>query len=89
MSSLERIRDYVSIEQEPKSTEAGIPPAYWPASGDLRVENLSAKYSPVCTHGIMCSLLLDPFLRMGLRYFTTSPLLFIAEKGLALVCVAV
>jgi len=24
----------------------GIPPAYWPASGDLRVEKLSSRYSP-------------------------------------------
>ena len=44
-SSLERIQGYVHIEQEPKSTEGGTPPAYWPASGDIRVENLSARYS--------------------------------------------
>jgi ABC-type multidrug transport system fused ATPase/permease subunit len=43
--SLERIQDYVSIEQEPKSSVEGEPPAYWPASGDIRVEHLSAKYS--------------------------------------------
>ncbi|KAH7927390.1 P-loop containing nucleoside triphosphate hydrolase protein [Leucogyrophana mollusca] len=43
--SLERIDSYIKIEQEPKSTEDGKPPAYWPASGDLRVENLSARYS--------------------------------------------
>lgn len=43
--SLERIQGYVNIEQEPKSTEEGKPPAYWPASGDIRVENLSARYS--------------------------------------------
>ncbi|KAJ7456632.1 hypothetical protein FB451DRAFT_1048362 [Mycena latifolia] len=45
-NSLERIRGYVSIEQEPKPTAAGIPPAYWPASGKLSVEKLSARYSP-------------------------------------------
>ncbi|KAG1757959.1 hypothetical protein EDB19DRAFT_1936472 [Suillus lakei] len=44
-NSLERIDSYIKIEQEPKSTESGQPPAYWPASGDLRVENLSARYS--------------------------------------------
>jgi len=43
--SLERIQGYVRIEQEPKPTEHGIPPAYWPASGEVHVENLSAKYS--------------------------------------------
>ncbi|KAJ6521925.1 P-loop containing nucleoside triphosphate hydrolase protein [Mycena vulgaris] len=44
-NSLERIEAYTSIEQEPKPTAAGIPPAYWPASGSLSVDNLSAKYS--------------------------------------------
>jgi ABC-type multidrug transport system fused ATPase/permease subunit len=42
---LERIQEYTVIEQEPKPTEGGIPPAYWPASGDVRVEKLSARYS--------------------------------------------
>ncbi len=46
--SLERLHQYLLIEQEPKPTEDGIPPAHWPSSGDLRVENLSARYSPVC-----------------------------------------
>ncbi|KAL7281057.1 hypothetical protein ACG7TL_004359 [Trametes sanguinea] len=45
-NSLERIQQYLSIEQEPKPSSSGIPPAYWPASGDLRVEKLSARYSP-------------------------------------------
>ncbi|KAI0819311.1 multidrug resistance-associated ABC transporter [Trametes gibbosa] len=42
---LERIQQYLDIEQEPKPTIDGVPPAYWPASGDLRVEHLSASYS--------------------------------------------
>jgi len=45
-NSLERIQQYLSIEQEPKATTTGVPPAYWPASGALRVEKLSARYSP-------------------------------------------
>jgi len=45
-NSLERIQQYLEIEQEPKPTESGIPPAYWPASGNLKVEKLSARYSP-------------------------------------------
>ncbi|KAF7978930.1 hypothetical protein HWV62_44135 [Athelia sp. TMB] len=44
-SSLERIQEFVVIEQEPAWTESGVPPAYWPASGELRVEGLSAHYS--------------------------------------------
>ncbi|KAI0640447.1 P-loop containing nucleoside triphosphate hydrolase protein [Trametes meyenii] len=43
--SLERIQQYLLIEQEPKPTPAGVPPAYWPASGHLEVEKLSARYS--------------------------------------------
>ncbi|KDQ30408.1 hypothetical protein PLEOSDRAFT_1053612 [Pleurotus ostreatus PC15] len=43
--TLERIQGYTNIDQEPKPTQNGTPPAYWPASGDLRVEKLSAKYS--------------------------------------------
>ncbi|KAF7340501.1 Multidrug resistance-associated ABC transporter protein [Mycena sanguinolenta] len=45
-NSLERIQGYINIEHEKPATEAGKPPAYWPASGELRVENLSARYSP-------------------------------------------
>lgn len=46
MLSLERILDYVSAEQEsPPSGGEVQPPAYWPASGDIHVEGLSARYS--------------------------------------------
>lgn len=45
-NSLERVDAYLRIEQEPKPSDQGKPPAYWPASGDLRVENLCARYSP-------------------------------------------
>ncbi|KAJ7741259.1 P-loop containing nucleoside triphosphate hydrolase protein [Mycena metata] len=44
-NSLERIQAYIEIDHEKVPTEAGKPPAYWPASGELRVERLSAKYS--------------------------------------------
>ncbi|KAG8877449.1 hypothetical protein FRB98_006683 [Tulasnella sp. 332] len=44
-NSLERIKDYAEIGQDPKHTEAGKPPAYWPSSGSLRVEGLNARYS--------------------------------------------
>lgn len=46
-NSLERIQQYIEIEHEPEPKPVGMPPAYWPSSGDLRVENLSARYSPV------------------------------------------
>ncbi|KAH9846280.1 P-loop containing nucleoside triphosphate hydrolase protein [Lenzites betulinus] len=44
-TSLERIQQYLTVEQEPKPSPDGVPPAYWPASGHLVVENLSARYS--------------------------------------------
>ncbi|KAJ7779792.1 P-loop containing nucleoside triphosphate hydrolase protein [Mycena metata] len=44
-NSLERIKQYVEIDHEPKPTASGVPPAYWPASGSIGVRNLSAKYS--------------------------------------------
>ncbi|KAJ7491024.1 P-loop containing nucleoside triphosphate hydrolase protein [Mycena latifolia] len=44
-NSLERIKQYLEIEQEPKATVNGMPPAHWPSSGNLRAENLCARYS--------------------------------------------
>ncbi|KAJ7454991.1 P-loop containing nucleoside triphosphate hydrolase protein [Mycena galericulata] len=52
---LERIEAYINVEQEPKPTKDGVPPATWPRSGHLVVENLSARYSeggPNVLHGI-------------------------------------
>lgn len=58
-NSLERIKSYVDIEQEAKSTESGKPPAAWPTSGALVVENLSARYSidgPEVLHSLSFSI---------------------------------
>ncbi|GBE88702.1 ATP-binding cassette transporter abc4 [Sparassis crispa] len=44
-NSLERIHQYTVVEHEPKATDAGAPPAYWPTSGSLKVEGLAARYS--------------------------------------------
>ncbi|KAI5122642.1 hypothetical protein M0805_008726 [Coniferiporia weirii] len=43
-NSLERMLEFLRIENEPKPTESGKPPAYWPSSGELRVEKLCARY---------------------------------------------
>ncbi|KAJ7145004.1 multidrug resistance-associated ABC transporter [Mycena crocata] len=54
-NSLERIKQYLEIEQEPKATTDGAPPAYWPSSGSLRAEKLCAQYSvngPKVLHNI-------------------------------------
>ena len=60
--SLERIQGYLDIEHEPKETEAGRPPAAWPASGDLRVENLSARYSQVWVFALIYNRNLTTFM---------------------------
>ncbi|KAG8781969.1 hypothetical protein FRC12_021352 [Ceratobasidium sp. 428] len=44
-NSLERIQAYIQIEQEPATTLDKVPPAYWPSSGNITVENLVARYS--------------------------------------------
>ena len=46
-NSLERIQQYVDIEQEQKAVPAGRPPASWPTSGELVVQGLSARYAQV------------------------------------------
>ncbi|KAI0798592.1 hypothetical protein BC629DRAFT_232884 [Irpex lacteus] len=43
--SLERIHQYMAIEQEAEPKDGGVPPAYWPSSGKLEVERLTARYS--------------------------------------------
>ncbi|WVR03866.1 hypothetical protein IAU60_000864 [Kwoniella sp. DSM 27419] len=44
-NSVERIEDYLVIDQEPKSDARKQPPAAWPTSGEIVLEKLSAKYS--------------------------------------------
>lgn len=44
-NSVERVAQYLDIPHEPAATEAGKPPAYWPASGTIVLQGLSAKYS--------------------------------------------
>ncbi|KAJ1309716.1 hypothetical protein OPQ81_006481 [Rhizoctonia solani] len=54
-NSLERIQDYIGIEQEPAAVPEKVPPAYWPASGNIVVENLTARYSkdgPAVLHNL-------------------------------------
>lgn len=44
------------IEQEQKPSARGLPPAHWPSSGELRVDRLSARYSPVAFQTFTCCL---------------------------------
>ncbi|TDL20537.1 P-loop containing nucleoside triphosphate hydrolase protein [Rickenella mellea] len=44
-NSLERVLDFLRIDQEPTPVESGKPPASWPCSGSLVVDGLSARYS--------------------------------------------
>lgn len=44
-NSVERIEDYLAIDQEPKYNQSRAPPAAWPSSGQIIFDGLSAKYS--------------------------------------------
>ncbi|KZO92632.1 P-loop containing nucleoside triphosphate hydrolase protein [Calocera viscosa TUFC12733] len=46
------MRDYIIIDHEPVSIESGKPPAYWPASGAICVENLYSKDGPLVLQDI-------------------------------------
>lgn len=43
-NSIERINDYLVIDQEPAPTKQGTPPAAWPTSGDIVIKDLEARY---------------------------------------------
>ena len=46
-SSVERIREYLEIEQEAPATVKSKPlPPLWPAEGSISVENLTLRYAP-------------------------------------------
>ncbi|KAF8650152.1 hypothetical protein AX16_005387 [Volvariella volvacea WC 439] len=44
-NSLERVLQYIKIKPESGYAQQSRPPAYWPASGELVVQELSARYS--------------------------------------------
>lgn len=44
-NSVERVQEYMDIDSEKPATEAGVPPAYWPASGAIEIKDLTARYS--------------------------------------------
>ncbi|KAF9984323.1 hypothetical protein BGZ75_004117 [Mortierella antarctica] len=47
MNSVERVREYMDLPQEPPAViEGSRPPPGWPNDGDIQVENLVMQYSP-------------------------------------------
>lgn len=47
MNSVERIQEYLDLEQEPAPiVEDNRPPVDWPSKGEIEVSNLSLKYAP-------------------------------------------
>lgn len=47
MNSVERLREYFSIEQEPpREIPENKPPSSWPEKGEIKVENVSLRYDP-------------------------------------------
>jgi len=45
LNSFERVKEYIEMKQEPSSRPEAEPPAAWPTQGDLKVTELSVKYS--------------------------------------------
>jgi len=45
LNSFERVKEYMEMKQEPSSRPEAEPPAAWPTQGDLKVTELSVKYS--------------------------------------------
>jgi ABC-type multidrug transport system fused ATPase/permease subunit len=43
-NAIERVNDYLNIDQEPQATPRGVPPASWPKNGQIKVQNLVARY---------------------------------------------
>ncbi|KAF8966510.1 multidrug resistance-associated ABC transporter [Flammula alnicola] len=83
-NSLERIQDYIDIEHEPKPTESGKPPAAWPTSGELRVENLSARYSqtgPTVLHDLSFHIKSGERIGIGESSLTLALLRCIVTEG--------
>jgi ABC-type multidrug transport system fused ATPase/permease subunit len=77
---LERVEQYLHIEQEPKSIQRGTPPAYWPASGSLNVKNLNARYSdtgPNILHDVSFDIRSGE--RIGVGGLSVLRFIFIAE----------
>lgn len=51
MNCVERVQEYSDIDQEPPAViESNRPPADWPMSGQVQVEDLSISYSPELPH---------------------------------------
>jgi ABC-type multidrug transport system fused ATPase/permease subunit len=76
-ASLERAEQYTRIEQEPKPTKDGVPPAYWPASGNLTVDKLSARYSetgPKVLHDVSFEINSGQHIGVGECAFVKGPL---------------
>lgn len=78
----------MDIDHEPRPIDAGKPPAAWPTSGDLRVENLSARYSQVSETFAYCYAFLNRALHSLVQKYCITYLSILAlGKESALVSV--
>ncbi|CAI4045596.1 hypothetical protein SKDZ_12G0130 [Saccharomyces kudriavzevii ZP591] len=46
MNSVERVKEYMKIEQEPYNQHKEVPPSQWPQDGKIEVNDLSLRYAP-------------------------------------------
>ena len=83
--SVERVKQYLKVEQERLATPEGKPPAYWPARGELDVRGLTASYSkggPQVLRDISFQIASGERVGVGeARYLTKPVLLLISSVG--------
>ncbi|GMM56145.1 bile acid-transporting ATPase [Maudiozyma humilis] len=70
MNSVERVKEYMEIEQEPYNTEGNsalvVPPPAWPQNGKIEVSDLSLRYAPKLPKVIKnVSFVVDPQSKVG------------------------
>ena len=67
MNSVERLKEYTDIEQEPSNVGAYVPPQEWPQKGKIEVHDLSLRYDPKLPRVIKnVSFSVDPKCKVGI-----------------------
>ena len=67
MNSVERLKEYMDIEQEPYNAEAGPVAPSWPQEGKIEVSDLSLRYAPTLPRVINnVSFTVEPKMKVGI-----------------------
>lgn len=67
MNSVERLKEYMEVEQEPHYQSTHTPPPEWPSQGKIEVNDLSLRYAPSLPKVIKnVSFTVDPNCKVGI-----------------------